>query len=172
MRQQFPKRDPMRTHRRKAVAARRTGVNAACSCGETRPEALIPGSKPITCANCQRTAGGRTTVDQHHFAGRANSRATISVPVNDHRARLSVAQADWPKSTRVNVDGSPLLAAAACIRGFVDTVHYLMEQGLLWIPDMLERLDALQVKRLGPRWWLRTEMEQFAPKKKFNAHRS
>jgi hypothetical protein len=116
MRQRVPKRDPRGTHRRKVVAARRTGVNAACSCGERRPEALIPG-KPITCANCQRIAGGRTTVDQHHFAGRANSPATLPVPVNDHRARLSVAQADWPKSTLVNAEGSPLLAAAAASGG-------------------------------------------------------
>jgi hypothetical protein len=148
------------------------GVNAACSCGEKRPEALIPGSKPVTCAACQRTGAGRTTTDQHHFAGRANSSATIPVPVNDHRARLSVAQADWPKSTLLNPEGSPLLAAAACIRGFIDTALYLIEEGLLWIADMLETLDALQVEKLEPRWWLSTEIEQFAPKKKSNARRS
>jgi len=64
------------------------------------------------------------------------------------------------------------LSAAACIRGFIDTFLYLIEEGLLWIAEMLERIDAFQVKRLGPRWWLRTEIEQFAPKKKSNARRS
>jgi hypothetical protein len=172
MRQRLPKRDLRGTHRRKIVAARRTGLNAACSCGESRPEALIPGSAPMMCAACQRIANGQTTVDQHHFAGRANSPATMPIAVNDHRARLSVAQGDWPKSTITNPDGSPLLAAAACIRGFIDTVFYLIEEGLLWIADMLEKLDALQVKRVGPRWWLGTDLQQFAPKKKSNGRRS
>ncbi len=172
MRQRFPKRDPKGTHRRRVVAARRTGVNATCSCGEARPQALIQGTKPMMCAACQRTAKRRTTVDQHHFAGRANSPATIPVAVNDHRARLSVAQADWPQTTLTNPDCSPLLAAAACIRGFIDTVFYLIEEGLLWIADMLEKLDALQVKRLGARWWLGTDLQQFAPKKKSNGRPS
>jgi len=89
--------------------------------------------------------------------------------VNDHRARLSVDQADWPKSTLMNAHGSPLLAAAACLRGFVDTVLYLIEQGLLWIAEMLEKLDEFLLKKLGPRWWRGTEVEQFAPRKKSNA---
>jgi hypothetical protein len=145
------------------------GVNARCSCGEVRPEALIAGSNPTTCAACQRAANGSTTVDQHHFAGRANNPATIPVPVNDHRAILSVAQAEWPKSTLQNQEGSPLLAGAACLRGCVDTILYLIEKGLLWLADMLEKLDDVQVKKLGPKWWVNTEVEQFAPKKKPNA---
>lgn len=168
MRQSLSPRDSIGAHRRKVIAARRIGIGAACACGEQRPEALIPGTNPIVCAACQRTANGRTTTDNHHFAGKENSVATIPVPVNDHRARLSVAQADWPKSTLMNVQGSPLLAAAACIRGFIDTVLYLIEQGLLWIAEMLERLDQFQVKKLGPKWWIKTEIEQFAPKKKSN----
>jgi hypothetical protein len=67
-------------------------------------------------------------MDAHHVAGKANSPVTVPVPVNDHRACLSVAQADWPKSTLMNVHGSPLLAAAACVRGFVDMVFYLIER--------------------------------------------
>jgi hypothetical protein len=77
-----------------------------------------------------------------------------------------VAQADWPKSTLVNPQGSPLLAAAACVRGFVDMVFYLIERGLPWTADMLETLDQLLVAKLGPRWWVRTEIERFAPNKK------
>lgn len=172
MRRKVPKRDPAGAHRRKTVAARRIGRNAACSCSESRPEALIPGSNPIICAACQRAAAGKTGEDDHHSAGKANSPTTIRVPVNDHRARLSVAQADWPRATLGNRDGSPLLAAAACIRGFSDTVLYLIEETLLWIATLLETVDAFQVKRLGPRWWLKTEIEQFAPKKKSNARRT
>jgi hypothetical protein len=159
-------RDPSGSHRRRVVAARRAGVDTRCSCGEGRPEALIPGSNPRVCAACKRTTTGQTTIDEHHFAGKANSPTTIPIPVNDHRARLSVAQGEWPKSTLKNLQGSPLIAAAACIRGFIDTIVYLIERGLLWIADMLEKLDEFQVKKLGPQWWVNTEIEQFAPKKK------
>jgi hypothetical protein len=168
MPRKLPPRDVTNEYRRKTVAARRAGLDAACSCGENRPEALVPGMKPPTCAKCQRIKAGHTTRDDHHSFGRANSPITISVPVNDHRARLSVDQMDWPKSTLRNPQGSPLLSAAAHIRGFIDVVLYLIEEGLLWIADMLEMLDEFQVKNLGPKWWLDTELEHFAPKRKSN----
>jgi len=161
-------RDPIGNYRRKVVAARRVGLDAVCSCGEKRPEALIPGTQPPICAACQRAAKGRRTTDDHHFACDANNPTTITVPVNDHRAVLSVAQADWPKSTLSNPSSSPLLAAAGCVRGFVDTLLYLIEHGLHWIAEMLETLDQFLVKKLGPKWWVNTEINQFAPKKKSN----
>lgn len=169
MPRKLPIRDRIGAHRRKVIATRRVGVGARCCCGEDRPEALIAGSNPTICAACQRVSKGRTTIDEHHFAGRANNPATIPVPVNDHRAMLSVAQADWPKSTLTNTEGSPLLAGAACLRGCIDTILYLIEKGLLWLADMLEKLDEVLMKKLGPRWWANTEMEQFAPKKKPDA---
>ena len=169
MPRKLPTRDPNGAHRRKAVAARRVGVGAHCPCGENRPEALIAGSSPIICAACQRAVKGCSTIDQHHFAGRANNPSTIPVPVNDHRAILSVAQGEWPKSTLTNAEGSPLLAGAACLRGCIDTILYLIEKGLLWLVDMLEKLDEVLMKKLGPRWWANTEIEQFAPKKKPDA---
>ena len=168
MPQKRPPRDPRKALRRKVVAARWAGVDAACSCGERRPEALIRGSEPTTCAACQRAKAGQTGTEGHHPFGRANSSITIPVPVNDHRARLSVDQMDWPKSTLRNPQASPLLAAAACVRGFIDTVLYLIEEGLSWIADMLEVLDELQVKKLGPHWWIDTELEKFSPKRKSN----
>jgi hypothetical protein len=168
MERNLPLRDSISAHRRKALATRRVGVAATCACGENRPEALIPGSSPIICAACQRRASGRTTADNHHFAGKANSPITVTIPVNDHRARLSVAQADWPKATLGNVHGSPLLAAAASVRGFIDTLLYLIEQGLLFVADLLEQLDEYLLKELGPRWWRGTGIEQFAPKRKAN----
>ena len=169
MRRKFPRPDPGGAHRRKVVAARRVGVGARCACGEDRPEALVAGNSPTICAACQRAAKGGSTIDQHHFAGRANNPATIPVPVNDHRAVLSVAQAEWPKSTLTNTEGSPLLAGAACLRGCIDTIIYLIEKGLLWLADMLEKLDQVLAKKLGAQWWENTEIEQFAPKKKPNA---
>jgi len=86
-----PTCDPARDYRRKAVAARNVGAGARCSCGEDRPPALIAGSNPTICAECQRAGNKRALMDDHHFAGRANNPATISVPVNDHRAVLSAA---------------------------------------------------------------------------------
>jgi len=78
--------------------------------------------------------------------------------------RLSVAQYDWPKKTRENPDGSPFLAAAACIRGFIDYVYYLIVKGIVRIPEMLEAADALLALQLGPKWWVGTDLERFAPK--------
>jgi hypothetical protein len=161
-----PKSDPTGAHRRKVIAARKVGVGARCPCGEDRPEALIAGGNPPKCASCERSAKGRATEDYHHSFGRANNPTTIRVPVNDHRADLSAAQMEWPKSTLRNPEGSPLLAGAACVRGFIDTILYLIEKGLLWLAEMLEELDEVLLKKLGPGWWANTEIKRFAPKKK------
>ena len=166
MRKRPPQRDPIPAYQRRAGAARRVGAKSQCACGEKRPEALIAGIHPTICAACDRKRRGQTTVDVHHVGGKANSSVTIQVSVNDHRARLSVAQDDWPKETRENPDGSPLLAAAACTRGYVDTNDYLSEELLLRNPEMLEVLDAFLVEKLGPKWWIGTDLERFSPKRR------
>jgi hypothetical protein len=158
--------DPIKAHQREAAAARRNGVRASCKCGEDRPEALITGSRPITCAACRRTENGKSTFDWHHVAGKAHHCLTIPVPVNDHRAILSVDQYDWPKRTLENPDRSPLIAAAACIRGFISTVIYLVDRLLKWIAEALERIDQMLTERLGPRWWINTEFNSNAETKK------
>jgi len=160
-----PKRDPIAAYQRQVTAARRVGLDRQCACGEARPEALIANRELIVCAECERNSKGKTTMDNHHVAGKPNSPITISVPVNDHRAELSVGQHDWPKETRENPDGSPLLAAAGCVRGFMDTVTYLVNELLLWIAEFLERLNAFLAEALGPKWWLGTPLEKFAPKR-------
>jgi len=104
-----------------------------------------------------------TAQDEHHYAGAANDATTISAPVGDHRAELTTAQLDWPTQTRENPDGSPALAAAARIRGFIDTVVYLIRKGLLWVAEMLEKLDATLVKRLGRQWWQSMGLPSIAP---------
>lgn len=158
-------REPIAAHQRKAVAARRFPENAQCACGESRPEALLSGSDPLICAACDRKQRGKTTLDRHHVAGKANSPFTIPIPVNDHRARLSTDQHDWPKQTLENPKGSPLLIAAASVRGFADTLFYLIEEFLLWIPEMLEALDGFLSNKLGPKWWIGTPMEKYARKR-------
>lgn len=159
--------DPIRAYARQQTAARAVGEGAECHiCHERRPKALVPGSNPTTCFECQREQRGHSTIDQHHPAGEANDPTTVSIPVNDHRARLSVDQYDWPKLTFDNTDGCPLLAGAACIRGFMDTVIYLLETLLLPKAEMLEWLHTYLVQKLGHKWWENTPLERFSPKRK------
>ena len=165
MSKKLPQNDPISTYQRKSTAARRVGNNAQCTyCDETRPDALIANSEPLSCAKCQRKRQGRTTIDDHHVAMRANHPGTMPALVNDHRAVLSVAQYEWPKKTRENPDGSPLIAAAGCIRGVMDYIFYLIEKFLYWSAGMLEELDAYLIERMGPQWWLETPLNRFAPK--------
>lgn len=90
------------------------------------------------------------------------------VPTNDHRAELTPAQNDWPKKTLENRDRSPVLAVAASERGYVDTVCYLNEKLLYRNPEMLEELDAFLKEKLGPRWWVGTPLEKYAPTDRSN----
>jgi len=159
-----PLRDSEAAWVRKATAARRVGVNAKCACGEARPEALIRNSKPTICHRCKRTTEGKSTTDNHHVFAEANSPVTAPAPVNDHRAELNVAQYHWPKKTLENPEGSPFLAAAGVVRGFIDYIHYLIEKGLAWVVQMLEAADEILADLLGPQWWLGTALARFAPK--------
>ncbi len=157
--------DPIQAYQRKATATRRIGKGKQCACGEQRPEALIAGTNSVICAACERKNEGKNTMDNHHVFGKSNDpTTTIPINVNDHRAELSVAQHDWPKETLENPDRSPLLAGAAKIRGFTDTIVFLIEKGLLWIAEMLEALNGFLVDTLGQKWWIGTPLAQFAPK--------
>jgi hypothetical protein len=118
----------------------------------------------MTCAKCLRQKKGHTSVDNHHPFAKANDpKTTIPVPVNDHRAELNEAQNDWPKRTRENPDGSPLLAAAGAVRGFIDTIVYLVEKGLSWVAELLEKLDEWATAMHGPKYWVGSPLEPFAP---------
>jgi len=145
--------DPIKAARRKSMSTRRVGIGARCACGEDRPQALIAGTDPIICAECKRRAEGRSIYDQHHPASKSNHDLKIPIPVNDHRAVLSEAQYEWPKATLENPDGSPLRAAAGCIRGIIDKIKYLLDELLGWIPHFLETLDEFLAARLGSHWW-------------------
>jgi|SRR5215472_9387044 len=158
-------RDPIAAYKRKSAAARRIGDRRCSSCVEARPEALISDSEPTVCHECQRKMKGHTTMDNSHTAGKANNPATIPVPTNDHIAVLSVAQYGWPKETLQNPDACFLLAAAGCIRGVIDHLHYLIDKFLLWIPEMLENLSAFLSEKLGSKWWVGTPLQQFAPER-------
>lgn len=157
-------RDPRAAFRRKVIAARRAGLGRKCACGESRPEALIPGEDPAICASCDRERRGRKMSDSHHIFGVANSPVTVLTPVNDHRAILSVAQQNWPRETLENREGSPMLAAAAKIRGFADFVLYLIQEHLLPIAGLLESLDTWLTRKLGKKYWKKMKLKAFEPK--------
>jgi len=162
-----PPRDPIAAYERENRAALRIGHGSRCSkCGEVRPLALIPGSEPMICANCQRVELGKSIFDNHHPAGAANNPTTTPIPTNDHRAVLSPKQYEWPPETLKNPSGNPILAGAACMRGYSETGDYLVASLVIPNAEMLESLEAFLKKRLGPNWWVGTEMERFAPKRK------
>jgi hypothetical protein len=70
-------------------------------------------------------------------------------------------QYEWPEETLRNPDGSPIRKAAACIRGIIDMIRYLLEKLLAWIPSFLEALDDFLVERLGPQWWASSELGEW-----------
>jgi hypothetical protein len=165
MPRKLPSRDPIGNEIRRSRAERRVGFDSRCElCGESRPEALIEGSDPMICAECSRKQRGHSVLDGHHPAAKSNHELEIPVPVNDHRAILTPAMYDWPKETRENPHGSPLLAAAGCIRGFCDTVIYLIEELLFWIADLLEYLHAWLTEKFGERYWIAWDLNQITRK--------
>ena len=160
-----PPKDATRTAVRRAIARRQLGQATACTrCGESRPEALIRDSTPRRCAHCKRLEDGHRTTDGHHVAGQNNSPITISIPVNDHRAELSLAQMDWSRSVRENPDRDPILALVAGLRGAADTIAYVIKKFIDTAADILERLAAYLRQRLGSQWWRGTPIEPFAPR--------
>lgn len=155
--------DPIDAHRRKKTAARRVGVGRQCLCGENRPKALITSEDSIICARCQRIKQGKSTVDQHHVAGKANDPTTAPTDVNDHRADLSVAQENWEKPILENPEGCPVIAIAARITGVTDYIIYLLKKLVGWIPSMLVALSEYLKAQHGPKWWIGTPFEKYAP---------
>jgi hypothetical protein len=88
-------------------------------CGESDPAALTRRPPNILCYECQAKKAkklGRSSIEQHHPAGRNNDSFTVPIPANDHRI-LSDHQIDWPLETLRNPNASPLRAAAATLRG-------------------------------------------------------
>jgi hypothetical protein len=157
--------DPMAEYVRQETILRRLAKNAKCPCGEVRPEALMKTSRAYRCAACDRRKSRRSVFDHHHPAGQSNSTLTVPIRVNAHRARLSVDQYNWPSRTLQNRERSPLLASAACMRGFVDTTDYLADELLARTAVMLEDLDEKLKKRLGRKWWKRIHSKGVAARR-------
>jgi hypothetical protein len=157
-------KDPIKHAARQAVAQRRVGRNAKCACGESRPEALIRGTKPMRCAECQRKRDRLPTTDEHHVAGQHNSPVTVTVPTNDHRAELTVMQMDWSPELRENPRRDPLIAVAAGLRGTADMIVCLIKMFVDVAVALLELLAEYLRTHRGDRWWQGTPIEVFAPR--------
>lgn len=142
-------RDPIKAWVRTSRAQRRVGQGASCTCGERRPFALITDR---LCFKCDRIANGRPPYEENHVFGKRNGALTLRVPVNDHRAVLSVAQYGWPPRTIENSDGSPLLEAAARFRGLHDNMQYMLDDCVARA-EFFESVDALLCEAYGPNWW-------------------
>jgi len=52
------------------------------------------------------------------------------------------------------------------MRGYYETGNYLVASLIIPKAEMLEALEAFLGERLGSEWWVGTEMERFAPKRK------
>jgi hypothetical protein len=105
------------------------------------------------CAEHAADRDARAWSEGHHVQGRRNDpHDVIDIPANDH-AVLSELQRAWSRETLRNPDGSPLLHAAAALRGWLDILRLVIERTVGWIPPMLETLDEALRERLGPGWW-------------------
>ncbi len=131
--------------------------NPRCShpgCAETDPFALTGVDPHILCAEHRADAEGRSWIEGHHVAGRANDPSHVrGIPANDHSVMTLSYQVEWPRETLRNPDGSPLLRAAAAVRGWLDELRLVIERTVGWVPELLERLDAWLREQKGPRWW-------------------
>ena len=121
-------------------------------CPESDPFALHGVHPDIVCYECSAEQAGRAWIEDHHPAGRRNDSFTIPIPGNDHRL-LNDMQNDWPERTLRNPDGSPLLAAAATVRGWLNILRLTIERTVGWVPPFLESLDAWLRAKQGDRWW-------------------
>jgi len=121
-------------------------------CTETNPNALMKLDDLVACHECQARKHGRSQTEAHHVAGRHNLQVAVDLPANDHRV-LSDLQRDWPIDTLRNPTGSPLLKAAAALRGWLDAVNLMMDRAVGWIPRFLEWLDGQLQDAIGTRWW-------------------
>jgi hypothetical protein len=131
----------------------RTPRCRVAGCLEGDPEALTGVAPNLLCYEHLQDAMGRPWTERHHFAGQHNDPVAADIPGNDHRILTGAQQQEWPRATLRNSDGSPLLRAAALIRGWLDVLRLVILRGLGWVPPFLEWLDDALNDYIGPHWW-------------------
>jgi len=122
-------------------------------CSETDPFALTGVHPNELCEEHLADAMHERWVEEHHLAGAANHPTAAAIPANDHARITHGYQKQWPRETLRNTEGSPLLCAAAAIRGWMDVLRLMLDRTIAWIPAFLETLDAWLLDLLGPGWW-------------------
>ena len=153
---------PIKTQSRRVRGQRTHGTGAKCrDCGQTNPTLLVLRSRPKLCFECKQRREQGPLTEEHHPAGRLNSSYTLAVPLNSHHL-LSDAQVDWERETLSNPSGCPLRAAAACVRGFIETCREMLDRLIGWVPDLLEALSDHLHRDRGDGWWRGTAFEQWA----------
>jgi hypothetical protein len=125
---------------------------------------LVRGTKPIRCTACERERNGKAATDEHHVASKNNHPLTVTVPVNERRAILDgdadgLEQDDAGEPERVPA----IMAAAAVLRGAVDTILYLIDKGIDWVIALMETLSKFCANVWGDGWWNNTPLAAFAP---------
>ena len=127
---------------------------SAPGCSETDWR-LLTGSQPdeLLCYEhllmAQRPLAGRAAAPagQHNDPdSRCRSSATCTACMDEPKR-------DWPERTLRNPDGSPMLKAAACVRGVLDWLRLIIDRMLGWVPPLLEALDERLTELSGPDWW-------------------
>lgn len=152
-----PDADRSRQRRQEHYLRRLGNRNPICghsACSESDPTALT-GRAPdaVVCYEHSAVAAGRAWVEGHHLLGAANDPDTTArTPGNDHRV-LNDLQQDWPEETLRNPDASPLIRAAAAIRGWLDVLWVILTRAVAWVPGFLEALDAALIDYVGAGWW-------------------
>jgi hypothetical protein len=126
---------------------------AYLGCPETDPLALIGTYPSIYCYEHDALLKRLPWLEAHHASAKANDPMTVQTPGNDHRVLSELQNASWPRETLRNPDGSPLLRAAAAIRGWLDLLYVVMTRTVSWVPAFLEGLDAWLRERIGSMWW-------------------
>ena len=147
--------DDVEKVKRLELQYRRLGTrNPVCAwpgCGETNPFTLTGRDPDISCYEHDLLRVGKKPYEAHHVAGKHNADVTVDVPGNDHRI-LSELQRFWPDDTLRNPEHSPLLVAAAFIRGWLNVMQ-VIERSVGWIPEFLEWLNRILVDQYGADWW-------------------
>jgi hypothetical protein len=140
-----------REERLRALGTRTPRCQAE-GCTETDPFALTGAHPDILCREHLADNLGNSWTEDHHPPGQHNDPFNGPLPANDHGV-VSELQGLWPRDTLRNPDGSPLLRAAAALRGWLTILRLIIERTVGWIPPALEELNRLLIKRIGPRWW-------------------
>ena len=152
--------DPLESLKRIEEQYRRLGIRtpvcAWTDCGERNPFTLVGHHPDISCYEHYSLRVGRKPYEAHHVSGQANSDVTADVRGNDHRI-LSELQRFWPEDTLRNPEHSPLIVAAASIRGWCDVMRVILERSIGWIPGFLEWLNNILVDVIGTDWWVTFE---------------